>query len=418
MDVQFVLLFALLTALWAALFSFFAHRRTAEKGKRMQQRINEFERLLSTRAELANEIAHEIKNPLTAILCSAEALDMMVGQELEEPHRKSLNYIREYSDNLLRLLTDYLDVSVTEGSTRTMRREEVPVVAIIESLVGLLQATAIRKKIEVEVKASNIDIEASIDPKHLKQVVFNLLHNALRFTPEGGRIEITVESDFPRPFVKIDVRDNGSGISRRDLERLFTPYNTGSRGPVGTGIGLSLSRELVELAGGSLDVQSAPGVGTVFSFTVPLPDSASPMILEGLPLSEVVDPDGQPLRGQRILLVDEDLGSREMIATLLESWGGKVDRIALIREIPAELKPAEYSAVMIGHEQIEKACEIARIVRKRTPSSDTNIVVAVRNSQEGIKAVESGADSCVERPLKREEILTKLLSNSRLPYTH
>ena len=202
------------------------HIRYGRRIRELQRQTLRAQRQLRQVGDLANEVAHEIKNPITAILCSAETLDLLIGNDLDEVNRRTLRYIKEYGDDLLRLLGDFLDVSRAQTGKLDSRPEPVKVFPVIDSIVGLLESSAYRKQITVKSEVEDQELGVMVDPKHLKQILFNLLHNAIKFTPERGEIRLFAEQDFPNPLVKISVKDNGVGITEDRLEKLFEPYET------------------------------------------------------------------------------------------------------------------------------------------------------------------------------------------------
>ena len=225
----------------------------------LQQKLAKAERRLKQRGDLANEIAHEIKNPITAILCSADTLDLLIGKDLDKNHRQTLRYIREYGDNLLRLVSDFIDLSRAESGQIRARPEGIQLLPVAESIMGLLKANADMKSIDLNIQQVDERLYAYVDPKHFKQILFNLVHNAIKFTEPGGEVRIDLQSGFPNKTVSISVQDNGVGIPEHQIPRLFNLYarfenETESEIDTGVGLGLALCKELAELAGGELAI--------------------------------------------------------------------------------------------------------------------------------------------------------------------
>ena len=375
---------------------------------------------------LSNEVAHEIKNPITAILCSAETLDLLIGDQIDEIHRSTLRYIKEYGDNLLRLVSDFLDVSRAETGHLDTKPMPTKIGPVVDSVVGLLESNNISKKITVNKLVTNPELEGYVDPNHLKQLIFNLLHNAIKFTQPDGEIRITVERDFPNPFVKVAVQDNGIGIPEDEIEELFCPYVQGAgQDPErrGTGIGLSLCKNLVELAGGRINVESTPGVGSSFEFTVPVferkPTKSGSYL--NAPSYPQKAPSGkeQPLTGQRFLLVDEDIGSREAISRLIEAWGGMVDKVTMAIEAVEALEEKHYDAVMID-DSLDGTFgfELARVVKEEMKLKETTVIVTTSRSPDEKLSKEAGVDQCIEKPLSGERLLTSLVKSGKYSVTH
>ncbi|MBX7137179.1 MAG: hybrid sensor histidine kinase/response regulator [Oligoflexia bacterium] len=378
--------------------------------------VSEAEKSLRQRGELANEIAHEIKNPITAILCSAETLELILGKGLAEEHRKTLRYIKEYGDQLLRLVSDFIDLSRSESGKIEPQPESIKILPCVQSIVGLLESSAIRKKLKVEVFATMEDLRATIDPKHLKQIVFNLVHNAIKFTPLGGQVKIIISNTFPKPFAKIEVQDTGCGIPAAEVEDLFNPYQRGRDTiDTGTGLGLALTRTLVELAGGEIRVESKVGVGSSFQISIPRAQEHPRAVSAALELKSV----GRPLEGQRFLVVDRDEGASAGVAGLLRAWGGAVDQVDLATKAVRALTEEKYDAILVDQTRDGLGpIQLSRLLRGEMKDSSTTIVVASSTPLDQAELTQSKADCAIEKPLNGNTILTTLGKAGRLPVTH
>lgn len=393
-------------AFWRALVD---RRKSAKQLLELSKEIQQARQALKRRSDLANEVAHEIKNPLTAILCSAETLEILIGPGLNETNRQSLRYIREYGDNLLRLVSDFLDVSRAEQAHLHARPEAVRLLPAIEAICGLLKGSAVKKHVNIELLSLEANPLVWIDPAHLKQIVFNLLHNAIKFAPQKGRIQVIVKSAFPENFLSIAVQDNGSGISPELLPHIFDLYSTGQgtgcQPEVGTGLGLALCKALVTLAGGEINARSEAGRGTSLEFTVP---QYQPQTSQGDASSELQPQQTQTanLRGQRYLVADKDQGARESIAGLLTAWGAMVDQVERASEAVKAICQNDYSAVIAdGCSDGVSARELAQAVRAHTGKAGVRIVIA---SREETAAAQSDCDAFIEKPLNGKALLESL----------
>lgn len=326
MTITLVSILALLVSLLALHRAWRDHQTYGRKISTLERQLADAKRLLRLRGDLANEIAHEIKNPISAILCSAEALEMLVGDRVGEDNRKSLQFIRQYGESLLGLVSDFLDVSTAESGNLVPKKQVVSLNEVVRSTVGLLESHAYGRRVHLAAFAPEEDISVFADPKHIKQIVFNLTHNALKFTDEEGEVHIHVECDFPDPFAKITVNDNGIGIPAENLSRLFELYERydreGLEVEVGVGLGLALVKNLVELNGGSISVRSQPGVGTSFEILLPLVVAEDGDFRFRSSVQEV-EPE-KSLEGLTFLVIADDTPMRESLRQLLLGRGGRV----------------------------------------------------------------------------------------------
>jgi signal transduction histidine kinase len=217
-------------------------------------------------------MSHELRTPLNGIIGFAELMhDGRVGP-VSEQHREYLCDILSSSNHLRRLIDDVLDLSKIEAGKMDLRPEEVELAGVVDEACDVMSSLAVRKRIRLEAHTDPGIGTVEVDPSKLRQVLFNYLSNAVKFTPEGGNVTVraVVEDD---DHYRILVEDDGPGIAPEDMERLWSAFEqleTGSsRRYGGTGLGLSLTRRIVEAQGGSVGVESTPGAGTCFWVVMP-----------------------------------------------------------------------------------------------------------------------------------------------------
>lgn len=235
-------------------------RAAAEKETRMKSRF------------FAN-ISHEFRTPLTLILGNAEQL----LEKVDEGTRRKLQSIILHGKKILRLVNQLLDLSRLESRSDGLRASRFPVHDFISKVSGAFESLAEQKGIRMTVEVEPEKQAFWIDPEKMEKVIGNLLSNALKFTPDGGRIDLRVRlvhpKDTPTGMVEISLSDSGVGIDAGELPYIFDRFyqveGTHGRPFQGTGIGLSLARELVALHHGTIAVQSQPGEGTTFRILLP-----------------------------------------------------------------------------------------------------------------------------------------------------
>ncbi|MCO6431502.1 MAG: hypothetical protein J5J00_11630 [Deltaproteobacteria bacterium] len=417
-----------LLVLFAVVRGYLSSRRFRTRIEELERQLLEAESFLSRHGKLANEIAHEIKNPITAILCSAEALELLLGDSLAEDHRKTLRYIKEYGDNLLRLVSNFIDVSRAETGNISANPKPFEIKPVIDSVVGLLSASSERKEIAVKVYCPDERLRAVADPIHIKQIVFNLLHNAIKFTSKQGEIRINIESDFPNPYIKIAVKDNGQGIPGARLQSLFDPYGkcdmhvSGVYAAVapGVGLGLALCKRLVELAGGKIAVESQMNIGTCFEFSLPLAIESDAELAPRRHAEEPVTVLGeQPLQGQRFLLVNSVPQSFGPVRDLIEAWGGHVDIVAQAVDALNAVHDNDYDAVMLDEQlQVPEWPELIRSLRAEGRGKSTTIIIAGDRYFESSMGEESDFDRILSKPFNGKVLLDALITSGKFQVTH
>lgn len=228
-----------------------------------------------TRGEFLANMSHELRTPLNAIIGFAE----LIGTEAFGPvgQRRYLDYaedIRAGADHLLNMVEDILEFTRSESSESELKEAIVDLRDSVSAALRLIRDQANRKKLEIEVDLSAGLPNLRVDERKLRQILLNLVTNAVKFTPEGGRITISAHyDDRTDADMVVEVRDTGIGIAEKDLERVMEPFTqvdaSLSRGHGGTGLGLPLSRRLAEMHGGRLDLDSTLAFGTTVRLTLP-----------------------------------------------------------------------------------------------------------------------------------------------------
>jgi signal transduction histidine kinase len=231
---------------------------------RMSQELEQVER---SRRDLVANVSHELKTPITAIRAHLE--NLMDG--VEHPDPETLQVMLTQSDRLARLVDQLLDLSNLESGEIPLHRTDVDVEPLVERVLSEIEVSSAGKAIRID-RAIATDLPPiDADAERVHQVLFNLVDNAVRFTPEGG--SVTVSAERHNGSVEIRVADTGVGIGREHLPRLFERFYrvdpARSRDDGGTGIGLAIARSVVEAHGGHISAESEPGRGSTFAFDLP-----------------------------------------------------------------------------------------------------------------------------------------------------
>jgi signal transduction histidine kinase len=241
-------------------------RYTAE----LEARNVEIERSNRLKSEFLASMSHELRTPLHTIIGFTELLAEQSEGPLNEAQARFLAHIHRDSTHLLELINDILDLSRIEAGQLTLKREIFPVSRSIEQALEAIRPGAALKGVAVE---SRLDTEAEVDadPLRVREMLYNLLTNAVKFTPPGGRV--WVECAVATGFARVTVGDTGIGIPQTEQENIFDKFyqvgNTTTGVREGTGLGLSITRELVQLHGGWIELESVEGQGSRFTFTLP-----------------------------------------------------------------------------------------------------------------------------------------------------
>ena len=291
--------------------------------KRTEEELRESDR---RKEEFLAVLSHELRNPLAPI---QTALDLLEQRGLKEPGaEREMATIKRQVQNLKRLVDDLLDVSRISRGRIELHKRVVELAPVVSQAAEALQPLFDEHRQELHVSIPEESIYLNVDPTRLEQVLFNLLLNAEKFTPEGGQVWLEVEP--VQSHVVIRVRDTGIGIEADLLPKVFDLFLQGERriglSHEGGGIGLSLARNLVELHGGTIKAHSpGPNMGSEFVVSLPV---ISPVRSESPPPPQVVQPDvSEPLPRRRILIVDDNVQAADSLGRLMSDVFGQEARV-------------------------------------------------------------------------------------------
>jgi signal transduction histidine kinase len=248
--------------------------RRTEQLEQANARLVELDRLKS---DFLSTVSHELRTPLTSIRSFSEIL-LRYGVDDAEKRKKFVGIIQTEAERLTRMINDLLDLSKIESGKQEWRSETLELEVVFARALSTTQGLFDEKKLKgiSEIEAQIPPVYADADQLH--QVLTNLIANAVKFSPERGKIRLSGRRRDT--FVQVSVEDEGPGIPPDKLEQVFERFqqvrDPQKSHPLGTGLGLTISREIVEKMGGRIWVESEPGAGAVFSFTVPLSGGQPP----------------------------------------------------------------------------------------------------------------------------------------------
>jgi PAS domain S-box-containing protein len=346
-------------------------------------------------------VSHELRTPLNAITGWAHVLEQ--GRVDAETARRAVSAIARNAAIQGRLIHDLLDMSRILAGQLRLDVQETELIPVIEGVLDTVRPAADAKGIHLE-RILDPRAEPILgDPTRMHQVLWNLLSNSIKFTPEGGRVEVRLERAGRN--VRIVVADTGRGIDPDFLPFLFDrfrqgePLSSGGR-QSGLGLGLSLVRHLVELHGGTVVAESAgPGRGTVFTVTIPW---WNPRSYDEAGLETDENPIAD-LHGMRVLLVEDDPDTRELVGLLLSRLGASVHAVSSGAEALAVL--AEKPDVLVSdlHMPGFDGFELIRAVRRRAPEAGGRVpaiaLSAFTRSEDRRKALDAGYQIHVPKPV-------------------
>jgi signal transduction histidine kinase len=234
--------------------------------------ITELKWLDAMKSNFVSNVSHQLRTPLTSISGYVDLLIAGRAGTLTAKQEKYLSVVKEQAINLTKMIEDLLDLSRLKSAGERTSPEKTNIAKAIDESIKRLEDQARQKDIKVEVRFSTNVPPAAVNHARVTQIIANILENAIKFTPPGGLVEISALKN--EPYIQVQVTDNGIGIPPTVLPLIFNRFfqaQTGEAGESsGFGLGLAISREIVDLYGGSIWAESEPGKGSTFFFTIPI----------------------------------------------------------------------------------------------------------------------------------------------------
>ncbi|MFF3290976.1 HAMP domain-containing protein [Streptomyces sp. NPDC003023] len=395
----------------------------------LEARAQQLSRTSMYKSEFLANMSHELRTPLNSLLILAQLLAQNLEGNLTEKQVDYAEVIHSAGSDLLQLINDILDLSKVEAGKMPIHPAEFPLSGLMEHVEATFRPVATERELAFDAVAEpDAPQWLTTDESRLRQVLRNLLSNALKFTDEGRvelRVSLAHEEELPPavrdfgPVVAFRVVDTGIGIPADRLESMFGAFQQGdgttSRHYGGTGLGLSISREVARLLGGALEAQSTPGRGSSFTLYLPVHRRGSTEAepgeeIRGRPAS--VPPSGAPVTDRTVLVVDDDTRNVFALTELLEHEGVHVLQadngrtgIDMVRD-HQEIDLVVMDVMMAGMD----GYAAMEAIRGLPHAADVPIIVVTAKAMPGdrAEALAAGADDYVPKPVDAEHLVTKI----------
>ncbi|MBD2426800.1 PAS domain S-box protein [Phormidium sp. FACHB-1136] len=391
---------------------------------KQQQLTEELIKASRLKDEFMAMMSHELRTPLNAILGMTEILQEGIYGEMNLQQGDALNTIENSGQHLLNIINDILDVAKIESEKLELNLQNVAVAPLCESSLALVEAQALKKSIQLRMSLPFQIPRIHVDEGRIRQVLLNLLNNAVKFTPDHG--QVTLEVIYPPVsanqapnHLRLAVKDTGIGIAPENVDRLFQPFvqidSALNRQHEGTGLGLTLVKKIVDLHGGKVAVTSEVGVGSCFTVDVPIvSESALHTALTTLSSSSTNQPQQRAIEGRiehlpspLILLAEDNLANGLMVKNYLEIRGCQLV-IAHDGEQAVALAMAECPDLMIMDIQMPKlnGIEAIKAIRSHPPLQHTPIIALTALVMEGDreKCLYVGANEYLSKPVRLKQL--------------
>jgi signal transduction histidine kinase/CheY-like chemotaxis protein len=363
------------------------------------------------KSEFLASMSHELRTPLNAVIGFSEVLLERMFGDLNERQEDYLEDIHSAGRHLLALLGDILDLSKIEAGRMELDLTTFPIDDILVQALSLVRERAALHGIRLTLEAADGLGLVTADELRLKQVLLNLLSNAVKFTPDGGSIVVRAWRDAEE--VDVTVTDTGIGIAPADQERIFDSFQQGERSASsseGTGLGLTLSRRIVELHGGRLWVTSTPGEGSTFGISVPQPDA------DRAAGGEVWMVDDGSLTGPTVVVIEDDPRSAELVELHLRAAGLRAVGASTGEQGLDLVRAQDPVAVVLDiHLPGMDGWEVLTALKSDPATADVPVVVVSVEPERG-RGFALGATEYLVKPVSGEHLLaavTRLLPPPR-----
>ncbi len=365
--------------------------RTAEL-RTANEQLKQMDQLKS---QFLAHVSHELRTPLTSITGFTDNMLEGLAGSLSAKQEQYLARIKANGNRLTRMITDLLDRSRIEAGKLELSLGPVVLTTLVSEVIEQLQPLARVKRQRLDLECLEADLVVWADADRLSQILTNLIDNAIKYTTDGGSVMLRIALE--ERMARVSVTDTGQGIPRDALPKLFDPFFRSrhhERSQIkGLGLGLSIAKDLVELHGGSISVQSEVGRGSVFHFTLPVHRGFE----KRLSLS--------PSPSKRILVVDDEPDIRQLLCDRLQSDGFVVQTAVDGRDALASLRLGSVDGLIldIGMPDID-GLEVLREIREKYPTMPVVMITAIEARDRAVLAVEAGAQAYLLKPFEPAQL--------------
>jgi signal transduction histidine kinase/CheY-like chemotaxis protein len=395
------------------------YSRTLEE--RVRERTQELEVASRHKSEFLATMSHELRTPLNAVIGFSDLLATQLDTGLSDRHKRYLKNIRTSGHHLLDLINGILDLSKVESGKMDLHCEEVPLRELIQQVIGGVQPQAEAKGLTISDQVEEGLDRVTLDAGKLKQILYNLLGNAVKFTPDGGQVCVAAriaQGSRERDCLEFSVSDTGIGIKPEDQERVFEPFrqidSSMARKYTGTGLGLALTRKLVELHGGRIRVESTPGRGTTFTFTLALPSPVLPAVeRRKIPPQRPEETEGEreaktDAHRPLILVVEDDPKAIDLLSSHLGEGGYRVAIARSGREALAKARALRPLAITLDILfPTEDGWQILQDLKTASDTQDIPVLI-VSIVDDRPRGLQMGAADYLVKPVTKEALFAGL----------
>ena len=404
--------------------------RTSDR--KMNQALSEAVRAAETanraKSTFLSNMSHDIRTPMNAII----GFTTLAVSSIDNKNKVKdyLSKILSSSNHLLSLINDILDMSRIESGKLHLEETEVSLSEVLHDLKTIISGQIYAKQLELYMDAMDVANEdVYCDKTRLNQVLLNLLSNAVKFTPAGGTVSVRLKQ-FPGPtkgsaLYEFRIKDNGIGMSQEFVQKIFSPFERERTSTVsrtqGTGLGMAITKNIVDMMGGTVEVQTEQGKGTEFTVRLPLRIQSAHRRVEKIPELEgpALPVARADFRDRHILLVEDNELNSEIAAEILSQYGFQVDTAKNGAEAVEKVqhsKPGDYDLVLMDVQMpVMNGYEATKRIRGLSDPALAKITILAMTAnafeEDKRKALECGMNGFLSKPIVVEELIGTLQNN-------
>jgi PAS domain S-box-containing protein len=375
------------------------------------QRIQEANRLKS---EFLANMSHELRTPLNSIIGFADLLHDGEVDPASPQHHEFLGDILKSGRHLLQLINDVLDLAKVEAGKIEFRPEPVDLERLTGEVAAVLRTVSATKNIRIDIAIEPDVNRVTVDPGRLKQVLYNYVSNALKFTADGGRVTIRAQQEGPEMF-RLEVEDTGIGIPAEDIGRLFVEFQQLNAGAAkkhgGTGLGLALTKRIVETQGGAVGVKSTPGRGSIFFALLPV---HAALFRETGVHEDDAKQEGRP-GSASVLVIEDDARDRKLLVQTLGRAGYGVEATGTGGEAIASCAARVFDAITLDLLLPDMTgLDVLHRIRTEGKNRKTPVVVVSVVAEQGVMGG-FAVEDYLHKPINGNDLLASLKRAAVLP---
>jgi PAS domain S-box-containing protein len=390
-----------------------------EYEQKLEKTNAELLRATQLKDEFLATMSHELRTPLNAILGMTESLQEKVFGSINEQQIQALQTVESSGNHLLELINDILDVAKIEAGQIELKYTPVVISDLCQSSLAFIRQQAIQKRIQIEVSIPPLSSKILVDERRIRQVLINLLNNAVKFTPQGGKVTLEVNTQEDQVSAELDawvqfsITDTGIGISPEKISKLFQPFvqidSALNRKYTGTGLGLALAKRIVELHGGRIQLTSEVERGSCFDFVIPYNKPKLESITEVYPQTDLGIVEITPKLAPLILVVEDNEANINTISNYLEAKGY---HLLLARDgLEAITMTTNHHPNLILMDiqmPVMDGLEATKQIRRDPNLANIPIIAltALAMSGDREKCLEAGANDYITKPVKLKQLHT------------